>query len=73
MPHNREKYNKTSANREKYLQFLEAALAADWKWGCGGRSPRRYAFRVPGCRNFGGIRVPRVLRNSSAIPQVLVR
>ena len=23
----------------KMKPFLEAALAADWKWGCGGRSP----------------------------------
>ena len=39
MSENRETYDKMLENREKYWQFPEAALAADWKWGCGGRSP----------------------------------
>ena len=34
-----ETYKRMLENRETYLQFPEAALAADWKWGCGGRSP----------------------------------
>ena len=35
----REAYDKMLETREKYWQFPEAALAADWKWGCRGRSP----------------------------------
>ena len=27
------------SNFQKMEPFSEAALAADWKWGCGGRSP----------------------------------
>ena len=35
----------------KMEPFSEAALAADWKWGCGGRSP------PPGARTKFGTRL----------------
>ena len=35
----RETYDKMLETRKTNWQFPEAALAADWKWGCGGRSP----------------------------------
>ena len=40
----RETYDKMLETREKYWQFPEAALAADWKWGCGGVAPRHFYF-----------------------------
>ena len=36
----------------KMKPFPEAALAADWKWGCGGRSP------PPGQNSWRGISFP---------------
>ena len=39
MSENRKTYDRMLENGAKYWQFPEAALAADWKWGCGERSP----------------------------------
>ena len=44
MSDNRETYDKMLENHNKYWQFAEAALAADRKWGCGGRSPPPLLF-----------------------------
>ena len=40
------------SNFRKMEPFSEAALAADWKWGCGGRSP------PPGQNSWRGISFP---------------
>ena len=55
MLENRETADKMLESREKYWQFPEAALAADWKWGCGGRSPpsgARTKFGMPYVRIY---------------------
>ena len=44
MSDNRETYDKMLEHREKYVQFPEAALAADWTWGCGRLSPPPLLF-----------------------------
>ena len=65
MSENHETYDKMLENRETYWQFPEAALAADWKWGCGGRSP------PPGARTKFGSTCATKWKGSRYRPSIL--
>ena len=62
----------------KMEPFSEAALAADWKWGCGGRSPPPVPTNIPSSVRSGLSRhmfqvKPRMSRNKPLYVRTFIR